>query len=560
MVKCYLHDFEPYRELKMTKTNSVGFSAWQPLLVACLAQIGTSGDNVVLSMATNEFIHHLDARMDQVQLANIVYSLLAGALCVFCGMLGIAKGFKKVLMIGAAFCAAGEAMAVVAPSMDILVWGARSLTGLGAALILPSILGIIVSLYVGKDRAVAFGTVGAATGVAIVVMPIGAGLIIDASGYQAAFGTMSVWFVIVFLAAWKWIPNIEPENMRVDYAGTVFVSFGLVMFIIGCSKVSTWGFIVPMAAPFTVFGMSPALPLALLGMVVMFITTIVEKKIEQKHHAALIPQSFLKSQQVRSGLYITGLIFLIFGSTFFIVLAWIMVVAGSDGITTGVAMAIMATPMIILSVGIPQKFSHWSPRMVVMSSTGAGILGTLAMLASLRPDGFDSTLMYLGLALAGTGLGGFSSQSAMVVAAALNPRDAAQSGGIQCSTRNVWQATGIAIIGAVLLFNSTEKYKTAIAESTVAPVIKEYVAKTAVHGFVSNKVLIVNLLDAGAIEEEVQAGLEIYKQTRIESAQLAFWSLILLILLHVPGFMGIQTEGWTKKVSATPNVVKVEQI
>ncbi len=40
-------------------------------------------------------------------------TFLAGALMVFGGMLGIAKGFKKVFMAGAAMCTVGEALAVV---------------------------------------------------------------------------------------------------------------------------------------------------------------------------------------------------------------------------------------------------------------------------------------------------------------------------------------------------------------------------------------------------------------------------------------------------------------
>lgn len=524
-----------------------GLALWLPLWVVCFAQVGTSGDNSVLSMSTNQFINSLGATMDQVQLANIVYSLLAGALMVFGGMLGIAKGFKNVFMTGAALCATGEAIAVISPNMDILIWGARSLTGFGAALMIPSVLGIIVSLYEGKERAVAFGGVGAATGVAAVVMPIGAGIIMDASGYQAAFSTMSGWFVLVFIAAWKVIPNIQPVKMRVDYVGTVIASLGLLAFIIGCSKISVWGLIEPMAAPFTILGISPALPLAIVGIIILIVTMMIEKRIEDTHGAALIPQSFIKTRQVRNGLYVTGLIFAIFGAAFFVTLSWIMVVAGKGGAATGIAMSMMAAPMIIFSLGIPKKYSHLSPRMVILTSTAANCFGAIAMAYSLQPDGFTPILMYSGLLLLGCGQGGYASQSAMIVASALNPRDAAQSGGIQCSTRNVWQAAGVAIIGAVLLFSSTALYKSEINQSEAAPAVKMYVAETPVHGFMSNKALLAKLNEAGSTEAESQYALDIYKETRIKSAQYAFWSLVIFILLHIPGFMGIPTHGWAPK-------------
>ncbi|EGT5658120.1 MFS transporter [Citrobacter braakii] len=537
----------------MDGSKNKGTMMWLPLIVVCVAQIGTSGDNSVLSMSTNEFISKLDASMDQVQLANIVYSLLAGALMVFGGMLGIAKGFKRIFMTGAALCAGGEALAVISPDMDVLVWGARSLTGFGAALMIPSVLGIIVSLYEGTERAVAFGGVGAATGFAAVIMPIGAGLIMDLSGYQAAFSIMSVWFIVVFIAAWKIIPDIKPAQMRVDYAGTMLASLGLLAFIIGCSKISLWGVITPMEAPFTVFGLSPALPLALLGVVIMASTMLIEKRIEARHGAALIPQSFIRTRQVRNGLYVTGLIFAVFGAAFFVTLSWIMVVAGKSGIETGLSMAVMAVPMIVLSLGIPKKASHLSPRTVVLASTGMIIAGTVLMLNSLLPDGFEPVQMYLGLALLGAGQGGYSSQSAMIVASALNPRDAAQSGGLQCSARNVWQAAGVAIIGAVLLFSSTAIFKTRIESSNVTGVVKEYVARTPVHGFMANSAMADKLRKIGATPGDTEKALSIYKATRIESARWAFWSLVIFVVLHIPGFMGIPTRGWTTKKSAKKN-------
>ncbi|EGB0328598.1 TPA: MFS transporter [Salmonella enterica subsp. enterica serovar Poona] len=176
----------------MNKVNDKNISSIS-LIVLCLAQIGTSGDNSVLSFATSQLIQNMNASMDQVQTANIVYSLLTGAMMVFGGMSGIAWGFRRVFLSGAALCAVGELMAVLAPDMEIFVWGARTITRLGAALMIPSVLGIIVSIYQGKERVFAFGAIGSATGIAVIVMPVGAGFIMDTAGYQTAFTIMSVW-------------------------------------------------------------------------------------------------------------------------------------------------------------------------------------------------------------------------------------------------------------------------------------------------------------------------------------------------------------------------------
>lgn len=53
-----------------------------PLLILMFAQIGTSADNSVLSVATNSLISVLNASMNDIQLANMVYSLCAGAFMI----------------------------------------------------------------------------------------------------------------------------------------------------------------------------------------------------------------------------------------------------------------------------------------------------------------------------------------------------------------------------------------------------------------------------------------------------------------------------------------------
>lgn len=521
-----------------------------PLIIVCFAQIGASGDNSVVSLATDQFVSKLHASMDKVQLANIIYSLLAGALMVFGGMLGIAKGFKKVFLAGVFLCFLGEILAVIAPSMDILNWGARLLTGFGAAFMIPSVLGIIVNLYNGTERVLAFGAVGAATGVAAILMPLGAGLIMDTFGYKIAFFILAGWFLVVFVFGTLLIPSIAKNVMKVDYLGAVFTFIGLVCFILGCSKISVWGLIEPLDSPFLFFGISPALPLVVLGVVIFGLTLIFEKYIEKTKGSALIPQSFLKTRQARNGLYVTGLIFLMFGSIFFFVPAWIMIVAKQSSMLSAMAVICTAVPMIILSLLLPKKFSHLSPRNICFVSVAATLIGILILIDSLKIGGYSNAMLYIGLILIGVGIGGFSSQSAMIVSAALNPRDAGQSGGIQASTRNIWQAGGVAIVGAVFLFSLTTIFKTDISNAQLSQTIKTTIGEMRVINLVKTSEITKKLQESGIEKlrsDELNQIVEVYDNATLKSGRLALWVLFILVALHIPGFFGIQKNGWTEK-------------
>lgn len=55
------------------------------LIVLVLTQIGTTGDNSILSVATSALIEGLHANMSDISLANTIYSLCAGALMIVGG-------------------------------------------------------------------------------------------------------------------------------------------------------------------------------------------------------------------------------------------------------------------------------------------------------------------------------------------------------------------------------------------------------------------------------------------------------------------------------------------
>ena len=166
-----------------------------------MAQIGTSGDNSVLTVATASLLASLNATMSDIQLANIIYSLCAGCLMIVGGMVGLIVGWKKTFRIGAAMCAVGELVVAFSGNIFMFTWGGRLLVGIGASFLIPSVLGLIPGLYQGNDRAFAFGAIGAATGIASCLGPIAAGFLIDTFDWRIAFSCMAVYFTIVFVGS-----------------------------------------------------------------------------------------------------------------------------------------------------------------------------------------------------------------------------------------------------------------------------------------------------------------------------------------------------------------------
>lgn len=433
-------------------TKETGKFMYLPLIVLMLTQIGTSGDNAILSVATNSLITALHANMSDIQLANMVYSLCAGAFMVAGGMLGIIIGWKKNFRIGIILAVIGEVLLSLSANMMMFTWGGRLLVGLGASFMIPSVLGLIPGIYKGKERVFAFGAIGAATGIAAAAGPIIAGLLIDNLGFRVAFGALALYFAVIFIGSF-FMPDVarSEKRLKLDVAGIIVAAVGLFLFLIGISKISVWGLIKPLNAPFTLFGISPALPLSVVGIIVLIILVAMEKRIEAKNGCALIPASFLKTPQVRAGLLASATVFLFLGGIVMLINPYLQLVGGFSAVQTGIAMISFGLPMFLASMGIPKYFSSVHPRTILIIGYIVLAVSVIPMACSLKADGVNAW-MYVGMILSGFGQGFLSAQASNVVALAVNERDAQQSGGIQAAARNVGQAIGVAILGMVMLF------------------------------------------------------------------------------------------------------------
>lgn len=449
-----------------------------PILVLIMAQMGTSGDNGALGLANTELVNILGATTPDIQLANMVYSLMAGAFMIAGGLVGTIIGWRKNFRMGAALCAAGELVMALSPNMTVFIWGGRILVGFGASFMIPSVLGLIPHIYHGKNRMLAFGCIGAASGLSA-FLPLFLGIIMQVGGFRITYGVLAVYFVLVLVMSLK-IPAIEKsaEKLKFDGIGTGLAAVGLFLFLIGLSRISAWGLIEPFAdCPFTIFGISPALPMAALGLIVLVVLVFVEKRVEAKNGIALIPQSFLKTPQVRAGLIASAITFFFMGLQAILLSPYLQLVAGWSPMLMGVSALAVGIPTFLFSMGIPKFIPNANPRRVIQIGYCVMALAFIPMGLSLQGSTV-TPLMWVGLAVAGAGAGIVSSHTNNIVALAVNERDASQSGGIQTTMRNVGQAIGVAAVGAVLLFGITSNINSAMdANPTITPAVRAAVSE-----------------------------------------------------------------------------------
>lgn len=521
-----------------------------PIIILILAQMGATGDNGALSLSATALTQELKATTAEIQLANMVYPLVGGAFMVAGGLMGTIIGWKRTFRIGILLCAIGEVALAFAPNMTVFIWVGRVLVGFGASFMIPSVLGLIPLLYRGSNRMVAFGCIGAASGLSA-LLPLVLGVVLEAAGMHVTFLVLAAYFLAVLLASFL-LPAIDQadEKLRFDGAGVALAASGLFLFLVSVSSISSWGLIEPLSGcPFTVFGISPALPLALVGLLILAALVPIEKRIEKKNGVALLPRSFLKTPQVLAGLAANALMFFFMGAQSILMAPYLQLVSGWSPIEVGTISIVTGVPTFALALGIPKLLPKANPRHVIQFGYVAMAAALIVMAASVTSDGSNAFAVYLGAFLAGVGAGAVSAHASNVVALALPERDASQSGGIQSTMRNVGQAIGVALLGAILLLGITNAVRTNAAQDpSISPQVSSEISALTID-LGSNEVFEEQISGIPMTDAERSQLVDIEEKARYNSVRLAYVAGAVIVLLGLATTPAIKTTSGGKRES-----------
>ena len=529
--------------------NKTGIAKWASLVIILLAQMSTMGDNAGLSVATTSLIENLGASVADVAFANAMYPLIAGACMIAGGMLGLIIGWTRLFQLGAAVMCAAEMVAAHTDSMQVFIFVARGLSGAGASLLVPAILGLIAGIYKGKDRAIACAAVAAIIGVANTAAPLLFGYLIDLYSHRTAFlGLGCVFAILTFLGFF--LEHVEKPTIKIkfDLFGTVLVSSALLCLFVGLLKITTWGLVSAIDPSFALLGYSPALPLIGFGLSILVVFLKWEKKFEEKHGACLMPESFIKTPQLRDGLYMCGFIFIMFGAFVMLGITYLQLVANFTAFDTAKVMVVFSIGMMVTSLSAPMILSKYSCR--ALCNVGIGFCAIAAVFGALGSElNSVNSLFYACAAFIGIGTGLVASQASLIVTEAVNTRDATQSGGVQATSRNIGQTVGVALLGTVMMFSLTGTVKSQAEESHILSAQAKYqVEQIAAIPFLSDSGFETLMKEKITNPQDIQVLVGINSSARQSSVRLA-WYLLAGICV---AFMLFMTRNVPSRSLSTP--------
>ncbi len=448
---------------------------WLSLLVLSLALAIIVIDGTVLNVSIAYLIRDLNTNIQNIQWVITSYSLVIAALTILGGRLGDFFGRKKMFMLGAIIFALGSYISSISTNVNTLLLGWSLIEGIGAALMMPATVSLLMSTFSGKDRAVAFGVWGGVAGAAAAVGPILGGFFTTYYSWHWAF-RINIVTVAVLLIGSILIRESSDTRHKItwDIPGILLSSLGLVSLVYGIIESTDYGWwtakqTYPLfGRNLSPLGLSVVPYLAGTGLLLLVLFVLWEMHTEKQGRTPLVSVKLFKSKQFSAGIVTTAVLTLGQSGLIFALPVFLQTVKGMDAIHTGLALLPMSITLLIFAPLGAVLSRRIIPRHIIQFGMVVNIISLFVLRSEISVDATATTLLP-GLILYGLGMGLVMAQITNITLSGVDVSAAGQASGINATMRQVGQSLGTAIIGAIFLSSLTSNVTAAVNTNTLLP-------------------------------------------------------------------------------------------
>ena len=229
-------------EVAPTRTSSR--SRWLVLGLLATAQLMLVLDVTVVNVALPDIGRSLGLGQGVVPWVMTTYTLAFGGLMLLGGRIADQLGTRRVLLTGLVVFTAASLLCGSAHSAQALLAG-RVAQGIGAAILSPAALALVLRRFTGADRGRALGVWGALAGLGSALGVILGGVLTSAVGWRWIF-VINVPIGVLLLAALPFVVSpvpSRPQSERQDLAGAALVTAGTTAAIYGLVNVGQHGWL-----------------------------------------------------------------------------------------------------------------------------------------------------------------------------------------------------------------------------------------------------------------------------------------------------------------------------
>jgi EmrB/QacA subfamily drug resistance transporter len=381
-------------------------------------------DNTVVNVALPSIQADLHLKISELEWVVTGYALTFGAFMLTGGKLADLFGRRKIFVFGLVIFTAASLACGLANGAGMLI-GARVVQGVGAALMNPATLSIIVATFPARQRGTAIGIWAGVSALALAIGPLVGGIITERINWSWVFFINIPVGVLGIGAAYLFIDESRDtsDEQRPDVPGLVTSTVGLFALTYALIEANQYGWTSPrILASFAVAAAS----------LVAFVL------LERNQRLPMLELALFRNKAFSGANAVMLLVGLAMFGIFFYVSLYVQQILGFSAIQAGASFL----PWTLLIILLAPQAGRLTAGMVILSG---------AMIVFSRMGLHESFWGLLpGMLLGGVGM---SAAMAPVTAAAMQsvrPDKAGVGSAVLNSMRQVGGSMGIAIMGAIV--------------------------------------------------------------------------------------------------------------
>jgi EmrB/QacA subfamily drug resistance transporter len=403
------------------------------LVALSLAAFIISLDVTIVNVALPTLVRRLGASTTELQWVVDAYSLVFAAFVLAAGSLSDRQGRKGTLLVGLGVFASGSlAGALVGTSAELIA--ARAVMGLGAALMFPSTLSLLVNVFTERgERAKAIGLWGATTGVGIAMGPIVGGWLLEHFWWGSIFVFMALVAIAISALVVIAVPTSrDPRTPPIDWRGLGLSTGAMAVLILGVIEAPQWGWesVTTMATIGVGF--------ALLGLFVAF---------ERRTDHPMLDVALFRNPRFTAASGSVAISFFALQGFIFLITQYFQFIKTFSPLGTGVRLLPVASSVAVASVVGTKLAVRVGNKIIVavgLVSFAVGLLWTSTASVST-----SYTIIVAQMLLLGTGMGLTSAPATEAIMGAVPQSKAGVGSAVNDATRLFGGTLGVAVIGSV---------------------------------------------------------------------------------------------------------------
>jgi EmrB/QacA subfamily drug resistance transporter len=407
---------------------------WRTLFVVAIAQLMIVLDSSIMNIAIPSAKLELGISDANQQWVITAYTLAFGSLLLLGGRIGDYMGRKKIFLIGLAGFAAASALGGIASTQGIL-YASRALQGVFAALLAPAALAIIsVTFTVPKERAKAFGVIGAISGGGAAIGLILGGTLTEYFSWRWCLGVNTPIAILAAILAIKFVHESKAQgDNSYDIPGVLTATAGLFTLTYGFHEAAIKG-----------WSDSLTISFLLAAVVLLIVFVLIEKRVKNP----LMPLRVVTDRN-RGGSYLGSLVVGAGLFSMFLFLGlYLQVILGYTPLRSGFAFLPFTAGIIVFAGVASQLLPKFGPRALMVPGLVAASAGML-MLSRVTPETSYATHVLPALLIMSSGMALVFIPLTSTALHAVSPHDTGVASAMLNTSQQIGGSLGTALLNTV---------------------------------------------------------------------------------------------------------------